>query len=102
MAIYIAIGFLFCLYDAFVGFTCGFYESIESGPTVSFAAFFWPIALPIIMFIEFGNLCKKIKKKRLEKEKQQEKVRIATQKEIDKTLEELEQEFEQPLKRKRK
>lgn len=89
---YFAVAAVIILWDAYIGF--GFeFPDIDHGPNAAICAVFWPLALPIILMISFGKAVMSVKERRLEKAKEQRKIRIAAEKERDRILEQIEEEI---------
>lgn len=96
---YIAVATAIILWDAYIGF--GFeFPSIEDGPNAAIAGLFWPIGLPVILMIAFGQAVSSAKERRMERIEakrqalvEQKRFRIAAEKERDKILEQIEKEI---------
>ena len=89
---YILIALAIPFWDAYIGF--GFeFPDIEDGPNAVVAGIFWPLGLPIILLIMLSNLLMSAKSRRIEKAQEQKRIRIAAEKERDKILEQIEEEF---------
>lgn len=97
LAVLLALGGYFLMmmafyaWDAFIGFPVEF-DGHDQPPLLLVAAF-WPIAVPIIILYKFSLSLEQVKRKRVVKEKQLEKVRVAAQVEMDLYLEEVEREL---------
>ena len=86
----VALGII--LWDAYIGF--GFeFPDWDHGPNVVVCAVCWPIALPIILLITFGKVVMSVKERRVEKAKEQRKIRIAAILERDRIIEQIEEEI---------
>lgn len=96
---YIAVAAGIILWDAYIGF--GFeFPKIEDGPNAAIAGLLWPIGLPIILMIAFGQAVLSAKERRMERIEakrqvlaEQKRFRIAAEKERDKILEQIEEEI---------
>ena len=98
MFLYCLIGYfigilLFLVWEAVIGCGVRFYTDINDGPTAVLAAIFWPVAIPIILLVNFSSLLDSIRNKRIQKEENKTKLRIAAQKELDTYMEQVEAEM---------
>ncbi len=82
----------FMLWDAFVGLPANF--DGHDNPPLWLVALFWPIATPCLMALQFSNFLEASKEKRVEKEKQRKRLRVAAEKEEQRVLRQLERELE--------
>jgi hypothetical protein len=98
-AIYIAGIFGMWLWDSFIGLAIDF-DGYE-GPPLALACVFWPLAFPIALMVGFGEKLNNVKKRRLEREAHQAKVRVAAQKELDIYMQEVEEELRTVVRRTR-
>lgn len=71
----------------------------NDGPSLALASFFWFIAVPFLLIIAFCDKVESVKERRLKKNKQAEKLRIAAQYEIARYEEQLEQEIRDQVKK---
>lgn len=97
LGIYIAGIFGMWLWDTFIGFSFEF--DGYNGPPLGLACAFWPLAFPIALLIDLGEKLSGVKRQRIAKEEQQEKVRIAAQKELDIYMREVEEELRTVVRR---
>lgn len=84
-------------WDAFIGFAIDF--DGYNGPPLGLACAFWPLAFPIALLCGLAEKLENVKKRRVAREEQQEKVRIAAQKEIDIYMQEVEEELRTVVRR---
>jgi len=92
--IYIIGIFVFVAWDAYIGF--GFeFPDLSNGPNEVLSAFFWPIALPICIVIAISIKFEAAKKHRLERKEERRKLRVATERELQSSLKELDNEFDE-------
>jgi hypothetical protein len=92
LGIYILGIIIFNVWDAFIGF--GFeFPDISEGPNAILCSVLWPISLPIIMLIVFGNAMSKIKEHRIERKEEKIRFRIAAEREREQILEQIEKEM---------
>jgi hypothetical protein len=98
-AAYILIAFGFCLWDALIGMPVKWSSwdtFVYYGPPEiprGLAAIFWPIATPIVMLKAFSKFLEYAKEKRIKKEENKTRLRIAAQKELDTYMEQVEAEM---------
>lgn len=91
IGLYILAMIAFVYWDAAVGFGCEWDN--KNLPPLELAAFFWWIAVPGVIFFRIVNHLQAIKNKRLAKEVEQERIRVATQQDFNSALEEVDEEF---------
>ena len=84
-------------WDAYIGF--GFEYDTRSNPPLGLACALWPLFVPITLIACLTMKMDSVKENRLEKEKQQEKVRVAAQKELDIYMREVEEELRTVVRR---
>lgn len=95
IAAYIVVTIGFIAWDAFIGLPWEF--DGHENPPIALVAFFWPISIWFCFFAGIANQFTKVKEKRLDKEKIQERLRIATEKEIENYIEEVEEEIKKMI-----
>lgn len=81
------------LWDTYIGF--GFEFDGNDYPPFPLALLFWPLALPLVIFIGLGIKLSKIKEKRISRANQKRKLRIAAEKETAELMEEIDREIKQ-------
>lgn len=93
------IGFiLFCLWDAFIGFGNIVEFDGYDAPPVFLVAWFWFIAVPVLLLFAFFDVLCSIKHSRKERAKLKRKMRVDAEEQARKILEEAEREMEEFLK----
>lgn len=84
---YVLIALSIWIYDAVIGF--GIELDGDRNPPLVLCMMFWPIFVPILIFVILSNFLSKIKIKRIYKEKEKAFLEKETLKEFEKAMKEI-------------
>lgn len=76
---YLAIAVGFCLWDAFIGMPVDWDSDFDDNIPCWLAALLWPFAIPVVSLIAFSYFLNGVREKRAQREKKQQKLRIAAE-----------------------
>ncbi len=93
--LYLAIAAGFALWDSFIGMPVEWDPNGNNNAPRWLGALAWPISTPIVLLIAFSEFLQRAKDKRINRENQRERLRIAAEKEEQTLLQQVEKELEE-------